>query len=291
MVFHPIKIEDRNKLIPYLSCSKLIDMGFCSLYSIKNSFFPEYTLYKDMLILRMKYGEQTAYAHPLSSRKITHSDIEDFLQYFDEKKIIIDYIPEDEAEIYSNISGYKTDIISFDKYSDYFSFSKDFTDKNRSGHPRKYTDLRSFITHYEPKIQTICKNNIDDCRLLFDRWCFGRNCSLCAYGCEKKLQNVLFDEWEFLPCKGIIVYTDGEPQGYLIGEENGETALILYGKPAGRQNGLNVYMHIMLIEQCFPHAKYVNFSPDSGMDGLRAFKNKFTPYIKIKKYYCELTKI
>ena len=292
MKFHTIKNCDYSIIAPFLASSKMIDMGFSSLFSLSNSFFPEYAFYDDMLIIRMKYGDDTVYSHPLSKRIITSDDIVHIVEnIIHTKKILFDYIPEDMIYLYENIYGFNSNISMNEKYSDYFSKKTDFCDLSRKGHPRKYTDYVSFIKHYNFDFKKISNSNIGDCKILFDKWCLNRDCSLCAYGCEKKLQNIIFDNWDNLPCEGIIVYVNNEPQGYLIGEQNGDTCLILYGKPIGRQNGLNVFMHIKLVELFFNDSIYVNFSPDSGMEGLAKFKNKFKPYTKINKYFCEIKKI
>ncbi len=289
MEFRALMPSEKNSVMPFLEHSRFIDMGFSSLYSLKDSFFPEFCLQEDMLLIRMRYDGCKAYAHPLKDGLNAH-ELSNLINNIGEETIIFDYIPEDAVGLYQSITGYFAKITCFDKYSDYFADSEQFRDKNRPGHPRKYTDYRSFTTHFTADVRTVCRNNICDCIFLLDKWCSGRDCSLCAYGCEKKLQHALFDAWETLPAKGIIVYIDGKPQSYLIGEQNGDTALILYGKPVGRQNGLNVFTHISLIDKCFAEAKYVNFSPDSGMDGLKLFKSKFTPFRKLKKYYCVLTR-
>ncbi len=286
--FSPLTANDLKALEPYLANSRLIDMGFTSLYSIKDSFSVEYAFFEGALILKMKYGEETAYAHPLG-KNAGGEILEALLCEIGEKNVLFDYITEEAKPLYENIKCYSSVFESFDKYSDYFAKKTDFCDKERPGHPRKYTDYRAFLTHNKCETAEICAGNIKDCFYLFDRWCEGRDCSLCAYGCEKKLQSTIFDAWDELPAKGIIAYINGEPQAYLIGEQNGDTALILYGKPVGKQNGLNVFMHITLIDKCFPYAEYVNYSPDPGMDGLRLFKRQFTPFCRIKKYCCRLT--
>lgn len=290
MDFQPVRPGDFDALKPYLKYSRFIDMGFSSLYSLKESYFPEYGIYRDMLVIRMLYGGSYAYAHPLKA-VLRKEDIVGLVDETGSDSIIFDYIPEECVPLYADIPGYSSEIMSFDKYSDYFADAASFTDLNRTGHPRKYTDYRSFTTHFSADVRQISRDNIADCKLLLDKWCSARDCSLCAYGCEKKLQHVLFDDWENLPVSGIIVYIDGAAQSYLIGEQNGETALILYGKPVGGQNGLNVFTHIELIRRCFHGAKYVNYSPNSGMDGLKLFKRKFTPFKKLSKHYCTLSKI
>ncbi len=278
--FTAIRPEHYALLKDFLTRSRLIDMGFASLYSLRDSFRPEFAFIDGCLVLRMYYGGETAYCHPLG--ELDSERLSRIVRETGAK--LIDYIPTEAVHMYERLPGFSVRFEQQDKYSDYFSLASDFTDPGRTGHPRKYTDYRSFVTHFDCDVVPIDAGNIPDCKRLMDAWCGGRDCSLCAYGCERPLEDAIFDAWDELPVRGIIVYIGGEPQGYLMGEQNGGTALILYGKPVGRQNGLNVFMHIELIRRVFPTALYVNFSPDSGMPGLSLFKKKFTPYTKLDKF-------
>ncbi len=169
------------------------------------------------------------------------------------------------------------------RYSDYFCTYDHYTAVQKSAAPGKYKDYNQFLKKHDVTLEELSTKNLPLARDLLESWCRDRDCSLCAYGCEKLWIFRLFDAWEALPVKGCLMKIDGNYRAFNVAEQNGDTLLKLIAKSVGTPNGAMVYLGVQSAA-LFPRAKYVNLGADSGVAGLAAFKSKFKPYEKLDKF-------
>ena len=287
--FERITLADREEMTPLLSGFRFVDLGFTGLYYCAEAFDIRRAYICGALCLRIRGDEGVCYVVSDTLRLAELAALLIEREHAD--SLAFDFVEEADVQKFEALDGYSCKAEFVDKYSDYFSLYSDYIAVDKRASLHKYKDYNQFCSRFAHETHELTAKNITIARELLDRWCAGRSCESCTTGCEKQWIERIFDSWDKLPAKGLIVDVDGEPAGFCVLEKNRDTVLRLVSKPAGGQRGLQVFMGVESAKTLFPDAKYVNLGPDSGVEGLRVFKDKFRPYIKLKKYRVTLTRI
>lgn len=287
-LFSRIELDRCAELMPLLCKSRFVDLGFTGLYYCAEAFDICFARLYETLCLRIRGGEGFAYV--LSDTARLREICETLLQDTQRNELVFDFVKEEDLQKYKELAGYAFETGAEDKYSDYFTSRDDYVALDKRAALHKYKDYNQFCRRYSHAEYEITSETLPVARALLDEWCAARSCADCTTGCEKQWILRLFDAWAELPAKGLIVEAEGKPAGFCVLEQNGDTVLRLVSKPSGKQRGLQVFMGVESVKRLFPDAKYVNMGPDSGVEGLRMFKDKFRPYTKLKKYRITLTR-
>jgi hypothetical protein len=90
---------------------------------------------------------------------------------------------------------------------------------------------------------------------------------------------------------GGIYYADGEPAGFVLGEEvNEETFVLHFAKGRTKFKGVYQYMFNTFAKILPPKYKYLNLEQDLDKENLRVFKSSYVPDAMIKKARVKLRK-
>ncbi|MDD4074788.1 MAG: phosphatidylglycerol lysyltransferase domain-containing protein [Eubacteriales bacterium] len=287
-LFTKIELADREAMTPYLSAFRFVDLGFTGLYYCAEAFDIRKAYLCGALCLRIR-GED-GYAYVLSDVKKLPEIAELLFASEGTNAIAFDFVKREDLKEYTSLSPYACSVACEEKYADYFSTYADYVSVDKQKALHKYKDYHQFCSRYAHAAYALSKETLPVAAKLLDAWCENHGCAACTTGCEKQWILRLFDAWDALPAKGLIVDVDGAPAGFCVLEQNGDTVLRLVSKPTGRQRGLQVFLGVESARLLFPHAAYVNMGPDSGVANLGLFKDKFRPYTKLQKYRVTLAK-
>ncbi len=270
MDFKRIDLHAKNLIAGQLCRTKYVDLGFVSLFYTADAFDMCYAFFEGELVLRILDGD-FAYVAP------AHTCLK-LAQKFGFSRF--EYIAQDDVEIFKS-AGAK--VCLDERFSDYLCDYSEYISIKKSSAPGKYKDYNQFLKKHDAEVLELELSNLCVALKILESWCEGRDCSACAYGCEKKWILKLFDAWEDLPVRGFLLRVDGKFCAFNIAEQNAQTLLKLVAKPAGTPNGAMVYFGIQSAMR-FEGVNFVNLGADSGVAGLISFKSKFKPFDKLHKY-------
>lgn len=148
---------------------------------------------------------------------------------------------------------------------------------------RKKNLLNYFTSNYRHEALPLTKERMGDALEVLDRWqdTQSRRMGTADYvPCHEALE--LYDE--LVLCGGIY-YAEGEPAGFVIGEEvNDETFVLHFAKARTDFKGIYQYMFANFAGILPQKYKYMNFEPDLDIETLRFAKESYQPEVKLKKY-------
>ncbi len=92
------------------------------------------------------------------------------------------------------------------------------------------------------------------------------------------------DRYEELVLCGGMYYADGEPAGFVLGEEvNEETFVLHFAKARTKFKGIYQYMFNNFAKILPPKYRYLNLEQDLDRENLRVFKSSYVPDVMLKK--------
>lgn len=154
---------------------------------------------------------------------------------------------------------------------------------------KKRNLLKQFTTLYEHRAVPLTRDLIPDARVVLSDW-----------QAESGLGE---DETDYSPCSealalydelvlcGGIYYADGEPAGFIIGEElDEETFALHFAKGRIKFTGVYQYMFNTFARILPAKYRFMNFEQDLDKETLRHAKSSYVPDIMLKKYRVSLKK-
>jgi len=253
----------------------IAEYSFANLYLFRN--IHEYRVVKDEdIFIKGKSVDGYTFLMP------TNNPLAINMEYLKEISKKVDFIfPIDEQWlqyfgndiVYSNFEGETDYIYTVDKISTY---------KGRKLH-KKRNLLKQFLRDYSFECHPLTDKNVHDAFEILDIW--QNEIDLPPedtdfYACQEALN--MHDE--LILC-GLIYYVEGEPAGFIMGEElNTETFVIHFAK--GRKNVKGIYQFIYndFAKRLPKKYNYLNFEQDLGKTALRIAKSSYVPDIMYKKY-------
>ena len=168
-------------------------------------------------------------------------------------------------------------------WSDYLFTKDDFEDGIRKKSSREA--LRSFERKFRPNVHEITSKDSSIVRAITQKYfCGARNCSDCLCGCELDVVSRMMEGWDALGMKGVIVGSEGEAIAFGSVCFQKDTMFFFSKKVRKSTRGLNEYLNSVLMENFARDCKYINYSDDMGIDGLRAYKSRLGKHILLPKY-------
>ncbi len=152
---------------------------------------------------------------------------------------------------------------------------------------RKRNMLRQFERRYEHEALPLTDERLDDARSVLEDWQGGMSVppEETDYGpCSEALK--LYDD---LVLCGVIYYAEGEPAGFIVGDElNDETFALHFAKGKREFRGIYEYMFSTFAELLPRRYRLLNFEQDLGIEALRRAKSAYNPDYLLKKYRVSL---
>lgn len=167
--------------------------------------------------------------------------------------------------------------------SDYvFSVERMSTYRGQKLHGKKNL-LNQFLSLYSPEAKPLTQDRMDDARDILETWQVdvGETKEQTDYfPCREA-----FELYDGLVLCGGIYYVNGEPAGFIIGEELNSTMFALhFAKGKRKFKGMYQYMYNHFANILPRHYEYLNFEQDLGKLALRIAKSSYYPDRMLKKY-------
>lgn len=189
-----------------------------------------------------------------------------------------------------NLKEYDIIMMDQDSVSDYYY---EYTDFYRSLYKKSSIySYRHFVKHCNATVEKIQESNIECCKsMTMEFYCKLHNCKECIYGCELTVMDHVIQNYNQMGLSGIIVYSQGTPVGFCMAELYRDVLVVHIKKTSRGFRGINEFVHIELLK-IFQgkKIKWINYTDDMNIDGLRRYKRNLSPYILQPRYRIQLIK-
>ena len=147
---------------------------------------------------------------------------------------------------------------------------------------KKRNLLKQFVESYRHEALPLTDAHMDDARGILDAW--QRDTGLDAEQTDFGPCREALDRYEELVLCGGIYYADGEPAGFVLGEEvNEETFVLHFAKGRTKFKGVYQFMFNNFAKILPPKYKYLNLEQDLDKENLRVFKSSYVPDVMVRK--------
>ncbi|ADD69655.1 Uncharacterized conserved protein UCP018688 [Denitrovibrio acetiphilus DSM 12809] len=163
-----------------------------------------------------------------------------------------------------------------------YTTEKMSTYKGRKLH-KKRNLLKQFNESYKAEAFEMSKDRLGDCKYILEKWLELSGLTkedTDYFACCEALR--LYDE--LCVCGGIY-YIDGEPCGFVIGEElTDDTYVLHFAKALTTYKGIYQYLYNDFANILPKRYEFINFEQDLGKTALRMAKTSYIPDQLEKKY-------
>lgn len=172
-----------------------------------------------------------------------------------------------------------------DKYSDYIYKAEDYCSLSGSRQKSLRGDVNALLKQIpDIRVEPFRPEYAATCLDTFSRWCAGRNCAHCYYGCEREAMARFLQVYREPECFGALAFSGDQILSFLLGEIlPGGVLDIHFQKNAFRQRGLTYWLSRELVLN-HPSCKWIDLEEDMGLPGIRLDKQRLHPY-EIKHKY------
>lgn len=193
----------------------------------------------------------------------------------------------EQLEYFKKLRRYRINIKTNGGYADYIYSVEDFKKSLQS--PDSRYNRKYLIRNYSPTCRPITGDDISPCIDVVERaYCRYHDCQSCENGCLKKTIQTLLENDQDLNIKGILVTVGETYVGYAVGVVQRETFVFLFKKNCREYRGLNEYLHWKMAELFCTDVKYINYTEDMNLEGLRRYKERLAPFQLRPKYKVEV---
>jgi len=153
--------------------------------------------------------------------------------------------------------------------------------KGRNLH-KKRNLLKQFLELYAHDALPLTNDRIDDARFILDDWL--ATTEMKPEDTDYAACREALDCYEKLVLCGGIYYAEGEPAGFVLGEEvNEETYVLHFAKARTKFKGIYQYVFNNFATILPPKYKYLNLEQDLDRENLRVFKSSYVPDAMLNK--------
>jgi hypothetical protein len=147
---------------------------------------------------------------------------------------------------------------------------------------KKRNLLKQFLELHGHEAVPLTSDRLDHARYILSDWMKTSAMRPEDTDCGPCLEAL--DRYEELVLCGGIYYADGEPAGFVLGEELGEDTFVLhFAKARTKFKGVYQYMFNNFAKILPPKYKYLNLEQDLEKDNLRVFKASYVPDAMLRK--------
>lgn len=164
---------------------------------------------------------------------------------------------------------------------DYVYLREDLASLKGKKYHKKRNQVNAFINNYSYEERPLTQENMDDAFQILKQWKEGRE-DEGDYTASKEALELA----DFLELNGYMVYVDGSPAAYTMGEgiANHSTYVIHIEKALGQYRGIYQFINQAYASVLGTKYKYINREQDLGDEGLRQAKLTYRPSGFVKKY-------
>jgi len=270
---HRSLLQDRLKAIPI----PLSEFSFPNLYLFRKTHRYEVLTVEQEAWIRGRSYEGRTFL--MSTRDVREMDPEHLARMAEDADYLFpipdDWLPAFPEDRY---------VSSFDEGdSDYlYRTERIATFAGKKLHKKKNL-LNFFLKHYAHVARPLTEERASDALRILDAW-QAESGQAEAYTDYEAAREALEKMEELILCGGIW-YADGEPSGYILGEEiAGDTYALHFAKALTRYKGIYQYIFSSFASVLPGQYAHLNMEQDLGKEALRHSKESYFPEIKIKKW-------
>ncbi|MFR5602495.1 MAG: DUF2156 domain-containing protein [Lachnospiraceae bacterium] len=294
--FKLLTVEDSEIFRRYNEEMRISDMGFTQLYAWQEEFRNRYRIVNDYLctFYRKTSGMGSFYV-PLGvyERDKYYKTLLELEQISDHYKMpfCFDFVPENWLERFMGLPDFKAEATFQEDFSDYIFKAEEFLCLTGKVNERKRYQVNYFKNHFTYDYQSLTMENRQDAFWVMDHWCSSRDCKDCFWGCEKRAVTRILEHWDAFNCKGAIIYVEGVPAAFMIGEQISKDMVVSHFQKADKQmKGLYAFLSHEFYIREYPDITYINLQEDMGIKAVRESKLFYHPCHMLRKYTVSLTR-
>ncbi|UCF30366.1 MAG: DUF2156 domain-containing protein [bacterium] len=277
----PLSLDDHDLLFDRLRSIDvpISEFSFANLYLFRDTHRYEIVQGAEIFIRGRSYGGET---YIMPTRDVREVDP----RIMREMAAQADYLyPIAEEWLSAFASGFETTFDEGD--SDYLYLTERIATYAGKKLHRKKNLLNFFRKHYRYEALPLTEDRIPDAIRVLNEWQeeSGKGFTDTDFAaCRESLVRM-----EELALCGGIYYTEGEPSGFVHGEElNGETYALHFAKALKKYKGIYQYIFSSFAGILPKKYRYLNFEQDLGKEALRHSKESYFPEMKLRKYRVSL---
>lgn len=182
----------------------------------------------------------------------------------------------------ARLSSDEFDVAFHEGDADYlYTVSKMSSFSGRKLH-KKRNLLKQFQERYRHEALPLAGERLDHARFVLEEW--KREVGPGAGGTDYDACREALDQYEELSLCGGVIYAQGEPAGFALGEElNDETYVLHFAKARIAFKGSYQYLYNSFAKVLPPKYRYLNLEQDLGKENLRVFKSSYVPDAMLRK--------
>jgi hypothetical protein len=272
-------IEHKDLLVRLLKniTQPLSEYTFPNLYLFRQNHDYDVVLDKDVFIKGRSYDGHTYLMPTTDLRELDISYLRELM-----RTVAVEYlfpIPEAWLPLFDSD---EFEISFGEGDADYvYTVEKMSTLKGRNLH-KKRNLLKQFLELYQHDAKPLTNDRLDDARFVLNDWL--ANTKMKPADTDHASCLEALDRYEELVLCGGIYYAEGEPAGFVLGEEvNDETFVLHFAKARTKFKGVYQYMFNNFATILPPKYKYLNLEQDLDKENLRVFKSSYAPDMMLKK--------
>ncbi len=147
---------------------------------------------------------------------------------------------------------------------------------------KKRNLLKQFLERYRHDALSLTKDRLDQARFILQDWLAASKMNEADTDYAPCLEAL--DRYDELVLCGGIYFADGEPAGFVLGEEvNEETFVLHFAKARTKFKGVYQYMFNNFAKILPSKYKYLNLEQDLEKENLRIFKSSYVPDVLLRK--------
>ena len=283
--FQRFRLEDRELVDQYSRDRIFFDLSFTNFWAWDGEFHYRWRMVGDTLTILYRNLDQvpSAILLPGPSRDFRAAmELVRSVAGQMGSPALFEYVPEEWLPLYRD-TGYDLAICSDRDWSDYVYDVSRFTCLEGGENKSKRRELKLFENQGVVEFRPLCRCSFRDALAVFEKWCRWHACRDCFFGCELKAFQRLEPLWDSGRYYGGIVYLNGEPVAFALGETLGDCGCYSFQKNIGCYRGLTYYLSY----QCATlpgHPPRLNWCEDMGLEGLRLNKMRYRPSEIVNKY-------
>lgn len=278
--FTPVSLELQTELQPKFNrlSEGISEFTFAGIYLFRNTYQYEIAyLDAETLILKGTKDGKVFYALPMGFPK-DRGLAKQLLEEVDYVKGLSEPHADDQR-VWLEQHGYEVceDRDNFD----YLYHREDLATLKGKKYHKKRNQVNAFLNNYEYEEQCLSPENIEDAYQILEDWRAERD-DPGDYSSAKEA----LDLHETLGLTGYIIYVDGRPAAYCMGEEIalGSTYVIHIEKAIGSYKGIYQFINQAFAAVLPQDIHFINREQDLGDPGLRQAKMTYRPAGFVKKY-------
>lgn len=288
--FKMISLEDAPLMRKYDEDMAISDLEFTQLYAWQDRFRNRYKIINDYFCTIYTRDDGTPACYAPVGRYDRESYGRTLLALKEEMDQMnapfhFDFVPEDWIPRFGTLDGFQVSLSCNDDFSDYIYRSEDFLCLSGRANEHKRYLVNYFTRHYSYEYRKLTSENMQDAKKVMRAWCEGKDCTECYWGCEKKAIDRILDNWDVFSCRGAVIYVDGEPKAFMVGEQIRSDMVVSHFQKADKRiKGLYAFISHEFYIREYPGITYINLQEDMGIPALRESKQSYRPCHMLRKY-------